>query len=1137
MTARFKEIIPVLDGHEVALVHLADFPKGDLLKSKVSDNGPIDFYSVPEGLKVLALDETRGTVSWHSVSNYSVHHDREVEIVNLESGRQIVTDNDPRAVYGIAKGTLRFGRFTPAEAVALKVFVPRSDRLTSIEQITCEPYASAEKGPHSWANRQLKSEIPLTADFGYFLGVMAGDGWISQERQICVASISDEIAERLNECIASFFTTDSPVSYCSESEASYGESRKHTWSNTQLARTVLPLIGKGCRGKHLPPFYLNAPLEFREGLFAGLMDTDGSISISNGKKNPQLMSNYNSTCLRLAQEAKLLAASLGIKGRITPGKTPAGLPAWTVNFSNQDIKNTWNGKHMVHQEKLRKLASIEEIQESAVTARYDIIPISQTLADHALKLIGAPRNASKQHKSLYAILHKARNVGSMSRSSAKKLFDFCSPEEFCKHPDAKMWLRICENTDIQWDAVVGYERSGIRETGFDLTVPGYETFMNADGVILSNTMTVHVPITEEANKEAERLKPSRNLFQPGSGKLMIQPSQEAQIGLFYLSQTPAGRATLNRYLPEKFHITATLDKKSTGSLVMRLSKELPAEQYALIVANLKAEGEKHAFERGFTLGLEDIAQFGETRDKIVESASRAAKGAKDQTALMSVNSRASGLIDKIIEKKLEGKGNPLFDMVRSGARGNSSQLRQIVATPLFMSDEKGRIIPTPIKKSYAEGLDVGDYWISMYGARRGMMDRAIQTSLPGAFSKDIMATTIGNVISKEDCGTHEGIIHKLEDSDVYDRFLAGDQGGFSHNTLVDARVIGDLKKRGLTTVKVRSPLRCIAPKGTCAKCYGIDEHGHTPEVGENIGAKAGQTMSEPLVQMVMRTFHTGGAAGTGADVQGYARIDQLLQMPKEVAGAAPLAPVAGKVTKIEKGLGGGWNVTIGKNSVVHVPMGKPLKVRTGDEVSRGDPISEGPIRPQDLVKHLGMNAAQDYLAGELKKSYQGQGVNLHRKIFETVVRAMGNTTQVQNAPKGTGYLPGDIIPYTVAQHHNQNLTEEVPISQSVGQKLAAAVSDLKKGHEMTEADVSRLQASVATVKIEKDPIVHAPLLKSVRNLPLLRKDWMAAMGYQQLQKAITTGASQGWSTDTSDYHPIPAFAYGAEFGKGKEGKY
>lgn len=664
-----------------------------------------------------------------------------------------------------------------------------------------------------------------------------------------------------------------------------------------------------------------------------------------------------------------------------------------------------------------------------------------------------------------------------------------------------------------------------------LIVQGFNADFDGD------TMTVHVPIGEEANREAEKLKPSRNLFQPGSGKLMIQPSQEAQIGLFYLSKTPAGRQRINSLMPQSYHLSSVLDAKATSALMLKLSKELPAEQYGTIVASLKAEGEKHAFERGFTLGLDDIAQFGTLRDRVVNSAASSAAKAKDQGALMDVNKRASGLIDKIIEKKLEGKDNPLFDMVRSGARGKMSQLRQIVATPLFMSDEKGRIIPTPIKKSYAEGLDVGDYWISMYGARRGMMDRAIQTSLPGAFSKDIMATTIGNVISKEDCGTHEGVVHRIDDSDVYDRYLAGDQGGYSHNTLVDTKVMADLKKRGLMQVKVRSPLRCIAPKGTCAKCYGIDEHGHTPEVGENIGAKAGQTISEPLIQMTMRTFHTGGAAGTGTDVEGYARIDQLLQMPKEVAGAAPLAPVNGRVTKVTKGLGGGFSVTIGKDRVVHVPQGRALKVKVGSEVKKGEPLSDGPIKPQDLVKHLGMTAAQDYLTDELKKSYQGQGFNLHRKVFETIVRSLGNTTQVQNAPKGTGYLPGDIIPYTVAQHHNKNLVSDTPIEQSVGFKLAEPAGGLRAGHEMTGEDVARLSATVKTVKIEKDSIVHAPLLKSVRNLPLLRKDWMAALGYQQLQRALTTGAAQGWSTDTADYHPIPAFAYGAEFGKGKEGKY
>jgi DNA-directed RNA polymerase subunit beta' len=664
-----------------------------------------------------------------------------------------------------------------------------------------------------------------------------------------------------------------------------------------------------------------------------------------------------------------------------------------------------------------------------------------------------------------------------------------------------------------------------------LIVSGYNADFDGD------TMTVHVPISDEANREAARLKPSVNLFQPGTGRLMIQPSQEAQIGLFYLSQTPAGRQRINVLLPDKYKISAMLDKKATNTLTMALAKELPANQYGTIVAALKAEGEKHAFERGFTLGMDDIAQFGAMRDRIVDAADKAAKKAKTPEELMSINKRASSLIDKMIDHKLVGKDNPLYDMVQSGARGNSSQLRQIIASPLFMSDEKGRIVPTAIKKSYAEGLDIGDYWISMYGARRGMMDRAIQTSLPGAFSKDIMATTINNVVSMEDCGTHEGVTHKLDDKDVFDRYMAGDQGGYSHNTLVDARVLSDLKKHGLLQVKVRSPLRCRAPKGTCAKCYGIDEHGGAPSVGDNIGSKAGQTMSEPLIQMVMRTFHTGGAAGTGADAQGYARVNQLLQMPKIVVGAAPLAAKEGKVSKITKGLGGGFDVTL-EGSVYHVPAGKPLKVSVGSRVAIGDPLSEGVVKPQDLVKLKGMDAAQDYIAGELQKSYAGQGINLHRKIFETVVRSLGNTTQVQNNPKDTAYLPGDIIPYTVAQDYNRNLEVTKTSEDAVGYKLSKATEGMREGHTITQADADVMRArGIKELTIKKDPLIHAPLLKSLKTLPLLSKDWMGSLGYQQLQKALTLGAGQGWSTDTSGYHPIPAFAQGVAFGKGKDGKY
>jgi hypothetical protein len=151
---------------------------------------------------------------------------------------------------------------------------------------------------------------------------------------------------------------------------------------------------------------------------------------------------------------------------------------------------------------------------------------------------------------------------------------------------------------------------------------------------------------------------------------------------------------------------------------------------------------------------------------------------------------------------------------------------------------------------------------------------------------------------------------------------------------------------------------------------------------------------------------------------------------------------------------------------------------------------------------------------------------------------VGNTTKVMNSSPDHDHLPGDIIPYTVATDYNQNLKVKTPLANAVGRKLAEASAEFRAGHELEPRDILILRSKgINEVMIQKDPIVHAPVLKGISTLPLLRRDWMAALGYRYLAKNLVEGAGQAWTTDLSDYHPIPAFAYGATFGKGKEGKY
>ena len=664
-----------------------------------------------------------------------------------------------------------------------------------------------------------------------------------------------------------------------------------------------------------------------------------------------------------------------------------------------------------------------------------------------------------------------------------------------------------------------------------LVVDGYNADFDGD------TMAVYLPISDEANEEAERMKPSHNLFKPGTGALMIKPAHEAQTGIYYLSKTAEGRKVINSILGPKYQVSGVLDKGATKTLMMRLAKELKPNDFSDKVFKLKTAGEKEVFDRGFTLGLDDLKSDNKKRDIIVNEVEKQITKGLSERDMVAINNTATKMIDSLIKSKLKDKNNPLYDMVESGGRGDKSQLRSIVATPLFVEDPKNQIVRFPIKKGYAEGLEISDYWTSVYGARKGMIDKVVQTSEPGAFAKDIVSSALDNVISKDDCGTREGVKFLINSKDLLGRFLVKSQGGLNRNVEITTDVLGRLKKQGLKFVEARTPLKCLQPKGTCAMCYGIDEHGKPPEVGDNVGVKAAQTVSEPLTQAIMRTFHTGGVAGTGQDAEGYQRIHQLLHLPKVIPGAAPLAQEKGTVTRIARGLAGGYDVFI-NNKKYHVPKGRDLKVKVGDIVNKGDPICTGSIKPQDLVKFKGMSEAQNYLVDELKKAYDGQGSGVDRRTIETIVRSTGNTTKVLNNPKGSGFLPGDVIPYTVANYHNKNLNAKMPVADAAGEVLLEGVAGLKPGTTLTNQHAAALEnAGVETVKVKKDPIVHAPFVTGVKSLPLLREDWMASLGYQRLAKAIVEGSGQAWSTDVQGYHPIPAFVHGATFGKGREGKY
>lgn len=1148
VAARFKVTLPRRDdlGH-VYVADLSEFPHGKLARTLDTVSGSVELYEVEPGVRVLAYDDTVGEHVWADVAYFSKHPAREVEVVTLQSGRQIVTDNDPRAVYGTASGEIELRRFTPCDALASKVLVPRALRLelARLESgvDTYSPELAATHGMHH-RNLVLRS-LKLDGSFGYLCGAAAGNGWVDVvngvPKAVNFAAREPNVWSKYIECTNSVMYSDVTVSETTrdrDDPLGYGPNHKASVGSRELAETMLPLIGKHAANKHLPPFYLTAPKDFRLGLFAGLMDTDGTISVSTAKKNPQLMSSYSTNSLRLAREVVLLAASLGISGRITASQTPAGLPHWVVSFSNAGIQK-WDGHGMVHADKLAKLRSVPEIKDSPVRAKYDVVPISRDLAATAMFLQGAPRGATKEHRQVYHASHAAKRDGYTSRQSAKRLLEIKGLE---KHPDFDKFRDIVNNTDITWDIVESVEKTGIHETGYDLTVPGYETFMNVEGVILSNTMAVHVPVTEKAVKEAYSMMPTNNLYNPGTGDMMVMPGQEAVLGLYRLTEagritrkkfkdfedarsaltrgeisatdvvtigkqkTTVGRVTVNMLLPESMRdFDATFDKKHIAKVLGKVATLSPQE-FGEVADGLKDIGNEHSYRVGSTISLSDVVPMAKERDAVFKALQPQLKSidaqlvhTKDAVKREALQQKKvdlyNGAADKLDElvKKLPSDNN-VRRMVVSGARGNFAQVRQMIGAPVLLTDPAGKPIPVPVTKSYAEGLDTAGYWLQSYGARTGAVDRSLQTSVPGYFQKRLINTMLDMTVTSVDCGTTEGVEVDVDDPKIIDRYTAGDKFGVPRNTPVNTSVISVYRRHKKDTIKVRSPMTCEAKEGVCAKCFGKRENGRDSNVGDNVGAMSAQSIAEPATQMQMKTFHTGGVAagGIGSSLKsGFERILQLTELPATVQAAATLAEDTGVVDSVVPAPAGGSYIYVsGKRHFV--PAQNTVTVDVGQRVNKGDALSSGEQNPHDILRLRGVQSVRSHLFNELNKEYSNQGIRIKAPVLEAAVRSLTNLTRIKD-PGTTDFAPGDFAP-------------------------------LSKVEAMAKAG--------QTVR-------HEPELKGINQAPLFgNEDWLSQLNFQNLKKTVLNAATKGWSSSIHGTNPVAAWVYGAEFGRGdKPGEY
>jgi len=527
-----------------------------------------------------------------------------------------------------------------------------------------------------------------------------------------------------------------------------------------------------------------------------------------------------------------------------------------------------------------------------------------------------------------------------------------------------------------------------------------------------------------------------------------------------LTVTTLGRALLNESFPPGFpYVNAPVVKADVRTLIDEIIRRYDKPEVADTLDAIKLLGFTYATKAGLTIGLEDV-KTPPSKAKILEGFDARAekmeglyqKGvitdAERQQELIEIWTEATEKVkDAMSETLLADRFNPMDMMVRSGARGNIMQLRQIAGMRGLVANPKGDIIPQPIKSNFREGLSVLEYFISTHGARKGLADTALRTADSGYLTRRLVDVS-QEIIIHDEPTEDAGIVIPTRDSSgsavrhlqnrVFGRSLAEDvKVGRKVAELPDGRklkkgfvidrdaVIGLGELDDVTAIRVRSPLTDESRYGISRESYGIDlATGVMVEPGTAVGIMAAQSIGEPGTQLTMRTFHTGGVAGEDI-THGLPRVVELFEA-RTPKGKAILANAGGavKIEVDEETRTRSVVVISGDDEVRYVlPRRARLRVSEGDVIEPGMQLTEGPLDPKEVLEVQGIRACQRYLVDQVQEVYRSQGVDIHDKHIELIVRQMLRRVRVAN-PGDSKYLPNELADHKEFRRVNEELVED-----------------------------------------------------------------------------------------------------------------
>ena len=532
-----------------------------------------------------------------------------------------------------------------------------------------------------------------------------------------------------------------------------------------------------------------------------------------------------------------------------------------------------------------------------------------------------------------------------------------------------------------------------------------------------------------------------------TGKLV-----ESTVGRFiFNSNIPQDLGFVDRTVDKySLEVDFLCDKKKLGLIIDKCYRVHGNTGTALMLDAIKDMGFHYSTKGAVTISVSDMEIPKEKFDIIAKAEEQVDKYEKAYGAGLVSNQERYDQVIKIWNKATDdvadalmaslGTLNNLYIMAHSGARGSKNQIKQVGGMRGLMANAAGKTIEIPIKANFREGLSVLDYFISSNGARKGLADTALRTADSGYLTRRLVDVSHNVIVREFDCGTDEGIdveafvdgkavieplkariIGRTAFNDIY---VPGGELIVAQNEEITEAAAEKIEESGIRKVKIRSILKCNCKTGVCAKCYGRNlATGETVNIGEAVGITAAQSIGEPGTQLTMRTFHTGGVAGSDI-TQGLPRVEELFEARKP-KGIAEICEADGTVISIAVRSDNKTEVVVqgDEETVYVVPYGARIIVNEGDEIKAGQAITSGPLNPNDILRLNGVYGVYEYLLKEVQRVYKQQGVDINDKHIEVIVSQMLSKVKIEDAGE-TNLLPGGLYTRFDLQEANEKAIEE-----------------------------------------------------------------------------------------------------------------